>query len=417
MTIPEQVYRSIVDQCATGLIIQAAEQVLYANRAALDCLGYAEAAEIQGRPIRELFDAASFDTLAPNLKKLGPEDDQLFIGDLKLCRKSGEQIDAEIYHAGIQIGGDEPAISALSMINFRDVTQTKRLELELRQAQKLESIGRLAAGIAHEINTPIQFIGDSAHYLAEALKDLMGLLDKSRAELGALRVERDGKRALDELAEEDAAADLDYMRAEAPRSAASILDGVSRVSRIVAAMKSFSHPGAEAAIPMDINRMVRDTLVVAAHELKNTIEVSTELADLPQVTGYPAELNQALLNLVINAAHAIADRRLASQPGAIHIRTAADQDAVAISISDNGCGIPSHVQARLFEPFFTTKEVGRGSGQGLAIVRGVAQKHGGTVDFESAVDLGTTFVLRLPLAPPRLLTRPASAQPPIAPRG
>jgi PAS domain S-box-containing protein len=400
MTIPAEVFRPVVDQCATGIIIQGDEQVLYANRAALDCLGYAEPAEIQGRPIRELFDSASFDTLAPNLTKLGPEDDQLFIGDLKLRRQSGALIDAEVYHAGIQIGGADPSAPPPTMINFRDVTQTKRLELELRQAQKLESIGRLAAGVAHEINTPIQFIGDGAHYLADALRDLLALLDKSRAQLRALREEREGERAMVELAEEEALADLDYMRDEAPRSAASILDGVSRVSRIVAAMKSFSHPGADAAVPMDVNRMVQDTLVVAAHELRNTIEVSTELAELPAVTGYPAELNQALLNLVINAAHAIADRQKSSEPGAIRIRTTADRDAVAISVSDNGCGIPSHVQARLFEPFFTTKEVGRGSGQGLAIVRGVAQKHGGTIDFETAVDFGTTFVLRLPLAPP-----------------
>jgi signal transduction histidine kinase len=169
------------------------------------------------------------------------------------------------------------------------------------------------------------------------------------------------------------------------------------VARIVAAMKSFSHPGSDQATPMNVNQMVADTLVVASYELKNTATVTTELAELPPVPGYPADLNQALLNLVVNAAHAIADRHEAGEPGAIRISTRTEDGHVAISVADNGCGMPPHVQARLFEPFFTTKEVGRGTGQGLVLARAVAQKHGGTIDFESAVGSGTTFVLRLPV--------------------
>jgi PAS domain S-box-containing protein len=392
VSIPIEVYRSMVEQCSSGIIVQSDKRVVYANRAALDCLGYGDSSELLGRPLNELFDLESLSTLLPNLRKLGPDDDQLFIGDLKLVTRSRATIEAEVYHSAIEFGA-----GSATMINFRDVTLTKRLELELRQAQKLESIGRLAAGVAHEINTPIQYVGNNAHYLKEMLSDVLSLLDKSRADLRALRQERDGARALEELAAEEELADLEYMRSEGPRSVAAILDGVSRVARIVAAMKSFSHPGSEQATPMNVNQMVEDTLVVAAYELKNTATVTTDLAQLPPVSGYPGDLNQALLNLVVNAAHAVADRGAAAEPGSIHISTRADKGQVAISIADNGCGMPPQVQARLFEPFFTTKEVGRGTGQGLVLVRAVTQKHGGTIDFESAVGRGTTFVLRLPV--------------------
>jgi PAS domain S-box-containing protein len=392
VNIPIEVYRSMVEQCSSGIVVQSSKHVVYANRAALDCLGYGEPGELVGRPLNELLDLESLATLLPNLRKLGPDDDQLFIGELKFLTRSRATIDAEVYHSAIEFGA-----GSATMIDFRDVTQTKRLEHELRQAQKLESIGRLAAGIAHEINTPIQYVGNNAHYLNEMVSDVLGLLDRSRDELRALRAQRDGARALEELAAEEEQADLDYMRREGPRSVAAILEGVSRVSRIVAAMKSFSHPGSDQATPMNVNQMVADTLVVASYELKNTAIVTTELAELPPVPGYPADLNQALLNLVVNAAHAIADRREAGEPGAIRISTRAEDGHVAISVADNGCGMPPHVQARLFEPFFTTKEVGRGTGQGLVLARAVAQKHGGTIDFESAVGRGTTFVLRLPV--------------------
>jgi signal transduction histidine kinase len=274
------------------------------------------------------------------------------------------------------------------------------MEADLQQAQKLESVGRLAAGIAHEINTPIQFIGDSAYYVGTALGDILGLLDRSRAALRRSAEAAGDTAALQRLHDEEAAVDLDYVRDQAPRAIEMIATGVARVAKIVAAMKCFSRPGADEASPVDVNKLLSDTLVVAGHELRAAGEVATDFGEIPPVNGYAGDLNQAFLNLVVNAAHAIADRPAsATSPGRLMVSTCLEDNQVTIRIADNGCGMTPEVQARVFEPFFTTKEVGRGTGQGLTVVRAsIVQKHKGTVEFESAEGVGTTFTLRLPLS-------------------
>lgn len=386
-------FQAIVDQCPMGIIVQRDARVLYVNRAGLDCLGFSDTSEAEGLSIEAMLEPKSYATLACNFEKMSADDDQLFMGDLQLRHRSGTLIDAEVQHLGLSFDGRDA-----TMISFRDITATKRMELELRQAQKLESIGRLAAGVAHEINTPIQYIGDSAHFLQEFASEVLGLLDKSRAALGELAGGAEGTSVLLALTAAEETADLDYLREQGPRAIERIIDGVSRVACIVSAMKSFSHPGAAEAVPMDINKMLTDTLVIAGHEVRNAGTVVTDLADLPPMMGYPGELNQAFLNLVVNAAHAIADRGEVPEPGRLTVSTRHQHHHVEITIADNGCGMPTEVQARLFEPFFTTKEVGRGTGQGLAVVRAAAEKHGGIALFESTLGVGTTFTLRLPIS-------------------
>jgi PAS domain S-box-containing protein len=379
-----------------AIIVQQSERVVYANRSALDCLGFGPNDEPVGRPIAELLEPSSYETLACNFRKASPDDEQFFCGDLKLRRRSGALIDAEVYHLGIRFRGGEA-----TMINFRDVTVTKRMEGELRSSQKLEAIGRLAAGIAHEINTPIQYIGDSAHYIATTLDELLKLLASSRALIFRLAEQTGDSAAVAELAAAEESADLDYARSQAPSSVARIVDGVARVARIVHAMKSFSHPGVDAPTPMDIVKMLEDTIVIAGHEFRDTATVSTEFEKLPQVHCYPGDLNQAFLNLIINAAHAVADRPSSAEPGTVRVSTKVDGAHVEIRIADNGCGMTPEVQARLFEPFFTTKEVGRGTGQGLCVARAaIVEKHGGSIRFESTVGIGTTCILRLPMMAP-----------------
>jgi PAS domain S-box-containing protein len=391
----ERDFRAIVEHCSMAIVLQCAGRIVYVNRAAVDSLEFSSAAELIGRPLEIIFDADSYATLSSNFQKVGPDDDQLFIGNLRLRRKSGNFMDGEVYHSSVLFDGAQG-----TMMSIRDVTATKRLEFELRQAQKLESIGRLAARLAHEINTPIQYVGDSAHYVAELVGNLLQFLDKSRADLRKLAVAERGEKALEELAAEEEAADLQFMRIEGPRSVERIKGGASRVARIISAMKSFSHPGGEEASPMDINKIVEDTLVIAGHELKETATVTTDLASLPQVYGFPADVNQALLNLVVNAAHAVADRANTGQPGSIHVSTLVREGSVEIVVADNGCGMSDNVKERIFEPFFTTKQVGRGTGQGMTVVRTAVHKHGGSIDFESTVGVGTKFVLRFPLELP-----------------
>ena len=282
-----------------------------------------------------------------------------------------------------------------------DVTEHKILEGQLRQAQKLEAIGQLAAGIAHEINTPTQYVGDNARFLQDAFRDLGGLLDCVRRLRVALAAGQPVEPALlTELAAEAGRADIDFLTAEIPEAIAQSLDGVQRVSRIVRAMKEFSHPS-EAKVAVDLNRAIETTMLVAQNELKHVADTRLDLdAQLPLVPCLPGEFNQVVLNLLINAAHAIADMR-GQRPGTkgvITVSTRRVDDWAEVRIEDTGGGIPEWARERVFEPFFTTKPVGRGTGQGLAIAHTVVvKKHHGHIWFDTAAGRGTTFVVRLPL--------------------
>jgi signal transduction histidine kinase len=276
-----------------------------------------------------------------------------------------------------------------------DVTRWMTLEDQLRQSQKLESIGQLAAGIAHEINTPIQFIGDNTRFATDSLTQLFGLIDGYR-EL----IQGSGQEAIAKAAAAEDAADLAYMREEFPKSLAQTIEGVERVATIVHAMKEFSHPGGGDMVASDVNHAIRNTVAISRNEWKFIAEMHAELSDdIPLVPLLPGDFNQVLLNLIVNAAHAIADGQAQGRtdPGCIRIATNLVDDAVEIAVTDNGCGIPDAIRDRIYDPFFTTKAVGRGSGQGLAIARSVVvDKHGGTLQCSSKVGEGTTFTIRLP---------------------
>jgi signal transduction histidine kinase len=179
------------------------------------------------------------------------------------------------------------------------------------------------------------------------------------------------------------------------------VDGLSRVAELVRSMKEFAHPDQKEMVPVDLNRTVQSTLTVARNEYKYVAEVETEFGEIPQVACHAGEIGQVVLNLLVNAAHAIEDAvKGTGTKGRITVRTRQDGDGVVISISDTGAGIPEAVRNRVFDPFFTTKEVGRGTGQGLAIARNiVTQKHGGALSFETETGKGTTFLIRLPFRP------------------
>lgn len=281
-----------------------------------------------------------------------------------------------------------------------DVSERKALERQLSIAQKLESVGELAAGVAHEINTPIQYIGDNLHYLQSAYADLRGILDAALAamNLPAVRgVAEEAAAGVDRLCAE---ADLDFLAEEVPKSLDQSLEGVERVASIVRAMKKFAHPGGEEKTAVDINKAVETTILVARNEWKYVAEVVTDLdPDLPPVHCLPGDFNQVILNVLINAAHAVGDVvRDTADKGRITITTRREGDQVRLSIADSGTGIPEADREKIFDPFFTTKEVGRGTGQGLAIVHDiVVEKHDGAIDLESEVGRGTTFHIRIPI--------------------
>jgi two-component system NtrC family sensor kinase len=291
----------------------------------------------------------------------------------------------------------------------RDVTERKRAELdrnamevELRHAQKLEAIGQLAAGIAHEINTPTQYIGDNIVFLKDAFGDVIDLV-KEQSEM--LKQAMTDKLPLDQVAaalERMDALDFDFLKDEIPRAIQQSQEGVARVTKIVGAMKEFSHPGGDVKEHLDINRAIESTTTVSRNEWKYVAELELEMdPDLPLVPCFPGEFNQVILNLVVNAAHAIEEKiggKSSSQKGLIRIQTSHAGKVATVRISDSGTGIPEHIRARIFEPFFTTKPVGKGTGQGLSIVHHViVDKHGGSIELESKMGEGTTFILNFPL--------------------
>jgi PAS domain S-box-containing protein len=268
-----------------------------------------------------------------------------------------------------------------AIATVEDITERRQLADELHQAQELEALGRLAGGIAHEINTPIQFIGDNLRFLADVLPELVGQTS------GLDQAETDGTPS-----------DGFDMSVEVRAAIEQSLEGVARVAAIVRAMKAFGHRVGTRPAPADLNEALKTTLVIASNEFKYVADIDVELGDIPPVPCYVGELSQAFLNLVVNAAHAIAERVAGtSGRGRITARTWADDASVYISVADTGTGMPDAVAEHIYEPFFTTKALGKGTGQGLSIARAtVVIRHGGTIDFTTKAGEGTTFIVRIP---------------------
>ncbi|MET0284808.1 MAG: ATP-binding protein [Polyangiales bacterium] len=265
-----------------------------------------------------------------------------------------------------------------------DISKQTKMEGELRQAQKLESVGKLAAGVAHEINTPVQFVSDSVHFVKGACDDMFALIDRYQrgddAEAHAERI------------------DLPYLNEQVPRALEMALEGLGRVTGIVRSMKEFAYPHTAEMVSVDLNQAIRSTLTIARGEYKYVADLETELNELPSIRCHIGDINQVVLNIVVNAAHAIAEKKT-EEMGRIFVRTHQDGDDVIIAVEDTGGGIPEHLHERIYDPFFTTKAVGSGTGQGLSIARTiVVDRHHGALWFDSRAGVGTTFFIRLPIA-------------------
>ncbi len=279
-----------------------------------------------------------------------------------------------------------------------DISERKQLEAELRNAQRLESIGQLAAGVAHEINTPIQYIGDSVRFVGDVIDDLLALHDDygPLREIGVGADEQ--RRAVEAITDHEEEIDLEFIQEESTKAVARTLEGIERVSTIVRALKQFAHPGGDKLAPADINQVLETTLVVARNEFKYVAETELNLGEIPEILCDRGDLGQVFLNLVVNAGHAMADNRNEGDPlGKITITTSPLDDGVLVEIADTGGGIPAEIRDRVFEPFFTTKEPGRGTGQGLFLAHNtITKKHKGRLSFEVVDGVGTTFAVWLP---------------------
>ena len=285
------------------------------------------------------------------------------------------------------------------LIMARDISHKQQFDPAFSHARKMESIGRLASGIAHELNTPIQFIGDSVYFLRDAHEQVRGLVEG----LSALLMERalpDDPEPGEWLGALFEDADYDYLKQNIPLAMERISEGVRRVTDLVRSLKNFANPLSAGREPMDLNRALSDTLTISRNEYKYVADVNTRLGELPLLSCNVGEINLVFLNMIINAAQAIAVVVGESgQRGLISIHTQQVDSDIRISFKDTGCGMTKAIQERIFEPFFTTKEVGQGTGLGLTIAYGiVVEKHGGSITVESRPGEGTTFHIYLPIS-------------------
>ena len=378
--------------------LDRADRVTRWNQAAEQTFGL-PAGDVTGRPLGAADIRWADDKLAEALETCRRERRVVRLDDVAFLRADGTRGCLGLTLTPLSDRQDGlPGILLLGA----DVTERRQLEAQLVQAQKLESIGQLAAGVAHEINTPIQYIGDNTTFLRDAFADLCKVLPTHERLLEACRANAVTPEMIDEAERQSAQADVEYLSEEIPRAVRQTLEGVETVARIVRALKEFSHPGSQEKTAVDINRAIENTLTVARNEWKYSADVVTDFdPSLPSVPCLPGAFNQVMLNLIVNAAHAIADRVAAGglERGTITVGTRRLEGHAEIRVGDTGCGIPEAVRARVFDPFFTTKPLGKGTGQGLAIAHGVVvKKHGGQIAFETEVGKGTTFRVLLPIA-------------------
>lgn len=373
-----------------------------ANRAALAMFGRDEQSMIDCS-VLDLFQPDQRETIKDAAEQPAPgetfgEADHLY--DSRGVRPDNSIFPMELAIAAVELDGIRQTVWICRDITRRQAADAKRLQLEqeLSQAQKLESLGTLSSGIAHEINTPIQYVNDNTCFLKEAFDDVLELLGQYEKLISSLSNLDNFEDQVKTIRESEATADLEFLKQEIPGSLTQSLDGLKSISTIVTAIKEFAHPGTEEKTTVDINKAIETTITVTRNQWKYTAELDTDFdANLPNVPCFPGDLNQVILNLIVNAAHAI-EARGTSEQGKITIQTARVDDMVEIRVGDTGCGIAEEHRSKIFDPFFTTKEVGKGTGQGLSIAYSIiASKHGGSLSFTSTLGEGTTFTIALPV--------------------
>nr|BFE73486.1 hypothetical protein GCM10020092_067870 [Actinoplanes digitatis] len=391
-----QAFRSVImNEMADGLFtVDGDGRLTSMNRAASEMLGWREeellglrrhatmhAAHANGTPRPE-------DDCAVRRARMSGRSAQGL--DEAFTRKDGSTFVVTCSIAPLDVGDGRPG----AVITFRDMTEVRRAELEHRHAQKLESLGQLSAGLAHEINTPIQFVGDNTRFLADSYQDMLDLLRTYRECLAPDLGELEWAERIRRAQAAEVKADIDYLVDEIPAAVSQSLEGIERVASLVRAMKSFSHKGSAALTAADLNEAVRTTLTIARNEVKYVADVVLELGELPPVLCHLGDMNQVFLNLLVNAADAVKEK---GGRGEIRISSALEGSTAVIAFADNGTGIAEHVQPSIFDQFFTTKDVGKGTGQGLPLARAVLEKHGGSIEMSSTPGEGTVFTLRLPI--------------------
>ena len=316
----------------------------------------------------------------------------------ELYEMSGSDQAINIEICGHPIEASEGKLSAVFVI--RDVTKRIRMEQQFLQSRKLEAIGSLAAGIAHEINTPAQYIRDNITFLQDEMQKLLNYIRATHDYLS--KEEKDNNQNLKNLSQQAEDLDFNYIKDEVPQAIEQSIEGIARIAEIVRSVKAFAHPGTKEFTYFDLNECIKTAAEVSRNEWKYVAELKLELANnLKKIHGHADEINQVILNLIVNAAHAIDKQQQnasAQELGAITIKTRLLPRAIEMIVTDSGSGIPKEIQSKIFDPFFTTKPIGKGTGQGLSLAwRVIVEQHGGSLLFTSTPERGTSFMIILPL--------------------
>jgi PAS domain S-box-containing protein len=395
----KQILQQTLDSLKEGILRVALHSgaILDSNAAARELLGY-DAEALRGLTLPDLHPDELSNCIVDGWRRIVltlPETVDSFEVPVRL--QDGTTIPCE--NTLIPLRDENGGVNE-GLYVVRDVSRQKREEMERIQTQKLSSIGQLAAGIAHEINTPAQYVGDNLRFLAGALRDLDFVLDLPRL------VEQGGDLAefQAELVTRTAQVDLDFLTEEIPAALSQAQEGIRRIAGIVGAMKEFAHPGGRERELSNLNQIISNAVLISQNEWKHVADLSLDLDPaLPSVACLADEIGQVVLNLIVNAAQAITQKhrdRADSWRGTITVATRRAGEHAEIRVADTGGGIPEGIRSRVYDPFFTTKDVGAGSGQGLAIAHDiVCGKHEGRLHFETETGVGTTFLVQLPFRP------------------
>jgi PAS domain S-box-containing protein len=386
-------YRLLIENTIAGIVVIRDQKIIFAN---------AFVAALSGYAVDEIIGMSFIDFIHPDDRELAISNHSRRLNgehladsySIRLLNKEKQVCWLEVSAVRLSYEG-APAV----LVFMRDVSRQRMLEAQLYQSEKMASVGQLAAGVAHEINNPVGFVSSNLHTLDGYHKDIEVLISRYRevlAETAALLNDGADHPVADKISAVgrlEADMDLNFILQDGPQLIGESRDGMDRIKKIVLDLKNFAHPGEQDRQLININQCIASTLNIAWNELKYSATVIKDFGQIPEIEGYPQQLNQVFMNLLVNAAQSL------NEKGEIRIRTRQENGNVEIKISDTGCGVPRENLEKIFEPFFTTKAVGKGTGLGLNVSYNIIKKHNGTIQAASNVGEGTTFTILLPVYP------------------
>lgn len=401
----EEKYRDLVEKAGIAIFVDDEKgDFVFFNDYFCSLFGYSRK-EMEKQSRENLIHPEDLEMVNEFHKKRLEGDQSPINFQARCIRKNGETFFVEVDIT--EIKNNNKTIGTRNYL--RDITERRNLETQLSHAQKMESIGQLAAGIAHEINTPTQYVNDNVYFFKDSFKDIIELVKKYRKLLDNDNISFNNNGKIDEIKEFEKEIDVEYLMDDIPEAIENSLEGVGRIAKIVKAMKEFSHPGQEEKVKININETLENIITISKTEWKYVADLETNFdGDLPLISCLPSELNQVFLNIIVNAAQSIEEKfgeqNLAK--GLIKISTLKNCEYAVIKISDTGMGITKENMSKIFDLFFTTKAFGKGTGQGLAISHVViTQKHNGKIEVESEVGKGSTFIIKIPIDDDKIESR------------